>query len=666
MRLLPVCLLACTIAPAGSMATRHAPDEAQAWLDRLAAPSADERDRAQRWLAVHLVRDDYAALARAAEDGDAELVRRLAGALAADDRHLALAALLLVEDAPALAALGADVLEELVSAWCPGASDLRAPRGTVIRALARVGEHRFELSAGVVSLPRLAARLARLGDLGVPLVVDPRLEGRAPRALTERTGTACDLLAELAHAGRLSLSGVGDWEAEQPGAGAFVLIAPRGGRSDSGVELLRAWCASVQRADERASAAARALAASGWPAALAWLERSWFERDHAAALDGLLAAAARGRIAPVLCLDEGRRRVIAAADEGLARGDAVGRRRAEEVARALARAGSLSPLGEDLSPALLAGWDAGDEERTWVRLTALEGRGALAPAVLARVVEMAERPAGSVALRRAALRVLAGLTRPPEELRVAGLGALWAASGVNGGQAELGDLLAAVGGVDPDAAEVPAPLRFDALARAERGAAALALLLQSMAERAAPTTRREWVRALARRVEREGATSTARLLEPGFTAAHAPANEALMGLALEAGCLAPTFEVRLFERLREGGASAPGELRLLGELGAGPRGSSARELLLARLDELAAAPGGDPAAAEELAAAFDAAARRLAEARRDDLLARFVAAAHIATAEPTHPLHRRLAAPAWPPPRLPRATPLSALERSLP
>ena len=225
---------------------------------------------------------------------------------------------------------------------------------------------------------------------------------------------------------------------------------------------------------------------------------------------------------------------------------------------------------------------------------------------------------------------------------------------------------------------MPAPVRFDALARGELGAEALALLMESLADPATLTTRREWVHLLTRRVEREGATRAGRLLEPGFGAAGDPAGkapgessdepwgEALMGLALEAGCLAPAFEVQLFERLRERHASAAGDLLLLGELGAGPRGSSARDLLLARLEELAPSPDRDLAASEELARALTAAARRLAEVRRDDLLLGLVQAVRIATADPAHPLHRRLAARAWPPPRLPRATRLSALERVLP
>ncbi|MED6335237.1 MAG: hypothetical protein VYE81_07535 [Planctomycetota bacterium] len=679
MRLLPVFLLTWALVSSGAAASvTHPGDEAQVWLERLSAPSAAERDRAQRWLAVHLVRDDYAALARAAMDGDAELRRRLGDALAADGRHLTLGALLLVEEDGVLAALGAKTVDELVSEWCPGAARRRASRGSVITALVRLGEHRFEIAAGAVGVPRLAARLARLGDLGIPLVVDPRLEGRAARSLPGWTGTACGLLAEVAHADRLSLSGVGDWDGEQPGEGAFVLVGPRGGAREIGSDLLRSWCASLPRADERAPAAARALAASGWPAALAWLERSWFARDHSAALDGLLLAAGRGRIAPALCLGEGRRRVIAAADEGLVRGDAAGRRRAAAVARALARAGSLSPVGDDLAPLLLEGWDRNDAPRIWVRLTALEGRSVLAPAVLARVVEVGEGPDAAPAMRMAALRVLAGLTRPPEELRLPDLARLWAWTGERGARGELLDLLEAIGGVDPDDPAVPAPVRFDALARGELGAEALALLMESLADPATPTTRREWVHLLTRRVEREGATRAGRLLEPGFGAAGDPAGkapgessdepwgEALMGLALEAGCLAPAFEVQLFERLRERHASAAGDLLLLGELGAGPRGSSARDLLLARLEELAPSTDRDLAASEELARALTAAARRLAEVRRDDLLLGLVQAVRIATADPVHPLHLRLAARAWPPPRLPRATRLSALERVLP
>ncbi|MDP6538409.1 MAG: hypothetical protein QF903_06435 [Planctomycetota bacterium] len=681
MRLLATCLCAGALAWEGTApspsAAAPATDGARAWLGRLSAPAAAERDRAQRWLAVHLRREDYAELARAAVEGDVELVRRLGDALAADGRHLALAVLLAVEEDASLAVLGSGVIAELVSAWCPRASERRAARGKVLGVLAGTGEHRFEIAPGPDAVPRLAGRLACLGELGAPLVVDPRLAGRAERALAGWTDTAAGLLAELAHADRLSLFGVGDWDGDAPGPGAFVLLAPRGAAREAGSDLLLAWCAAVQRGGPDAPSAARALAESGWPAALAWLERSWFERDDPAALDGLLSAAARGRIAPVLCSTEGRERLIAAADAGLRRGDDAGRLRAERIARALARAGSLSPLGEDLAPLLLVGWDRADEARTWVRLAALEGRSILADALAQQVAEVAEAPESPAPVRLAALRVLGGLTRPPRTLRIAGLARLWAWAGEQGARDEVAGLAAAVGGVDPDDSAAPAPLRFDALARAGRAAEAVALLLAGLADPDAASGRDDWVRVLSRRVEREGATSVARLLRPAQGAAGEEGDRAsetlLMGLALQAGCLAPSREVRLFEQLAAraaaGAAFPPGDLLLLGELGAGPRGSSARKLLLARLEALDPAAGAepaDPAAAEALARALDAAARRLAEVRRDDLLLRFVGTVRRATVDPTHPLHGRLAAPSWPPPRLPRATLLSTLERRLP
>ena len=67
-------------------------------------------------------------------------------------------------------------------------------------------------------------------------------------------------------------------------------------------EIVIAWCLDVFREGDRVrqGAAARALAGLHWPAALGMLEQRWLVLGDVAALEGLLAAAARARVVPSL------------------------------------------------------------------------------------------------------------------------------------------------------------------------------------------------------------------------------------------------------------------------------------------------------------------------------------------------------------------------------
>src|SRR5258707_13937247 len=109
---------------------------------------------------------------------------------------------------------------------------------------------------------------------------------------------------------------------------------------------------------------ARALAATGWPAALAFLERRWIEGDEPA-LEGLLLAAGRGRVAPALQEPQRQRALYAR----LAAAELDG----STLARALAAAGPLSRTGEPLGPLALEGFDRAGPRERWLRLAALEG-----------------------------------------------------------------------------------------------------------------------------------------------------------------------------------------------------------------------------------------------------------------------------------------------------
>lgn len=650
--MLPLFLALCALAS----------DDASVWLARLSSQSARERDQAQRWLAVNLAPADYPALVRASRAGDAELARRLTEALAADDRHLGLAVLLLSEEEPALGRLGADAFVELVARWCPGAAGPLAPRARVVALLAEESDAVFELAAGEEAAGPALERLSRLSDLSVPLVIDPGLAGRAPRAHPALVHTAPEILSDLTRHQRVALWGVGEWDGERPGAGAWLVVLPRGTEREGGPSRLARWCVAVERGGEGAGLAARALAASGWPAAMSWLAQRWDARDDPVALDGLLFAAERGRVAPALAPVASRRRLLALADAGLAAGGEAGARRAERIARALARAGGSAAGGEDLAPFFFEGWDELDARRRWLRLVALEGRGRLDAPQVARVAA-AFGGSGPPALRFQALRVLAGLTPAVAPPAPGDLGTLEAWARARGLDEVLLDLLAALRLAPEALAGAPETIVLDALARAAPAAAASRLWIAVEAERMRDPAARRWLSWLERRVRRDGAAATAALLEPALEdeagAGEGSKPRPLERLALLAGCLSPSRQVALFERLASAGRPGPDELELLGALGAGPRGASARRVLLAEL-------GREPVAAPEiLAAAFERAARDLMRALEDRAQAELAGEVWKAVAAPGHPLRERLGPRAWPPPLLPRATRLSELERTL-
>lgn len=311
MRLLPLLrLFACAALFAGIAGSEVAPLDAEGELRRLSSTRAGERESAQRWLAVHLRPEDRRAVADTARSGDAETRRRLVRALASDDRHLALIVGLCDDTGEPARQLGRQALEQLVLAWLPGLVD--APLGIeeLIAARAEQAAAVFALDARLETLAERLERIARHTDLGVPLVITPELFAEDGQSLRPAlVGTALELLVATVRADGLSLAGVGRGaELEGPA----VLVVDRRGRArlESGFQRIEEFCLDVRRGGPESLAASHALAGSGWPAALAWLESYALQgapspaRD--AALEGLLAAARQGRVAPGLTRTESR------------------------------------------------------------------------------------------------------------------------------------------------------------------------------------------------------------------------------------------------------------------------------------------------------------------------------------------------------------------------
>jgi hypothetical protein len=637
-------------------------------MERLASDSADERRRAERWLATNLETGDYPELARAAQRGDAEVRRRLRAALAAEDRHLGLACLLLSEPHAELVAVGAAAFEELVLRWCPGADEAPADRAAVLRVLARHETTRYALEASVEPPAHTLERLDRLGDLALPLVVAPELRERADQTQAATEGTGARLLAELAP----TLVGVGDFSEEDPGPSAWMAVSTLGAATGGdAITWLRVWCRRVQAAtepDAQAAAAARALAATAWPAALAWLEERWLERRDENALSGLMYAAERGRVAPGLTRPGERRRILAWADRGLA--DPLATLRSERAARALAAMGAASPSGEDPALELIEGFEELSPAARWVRLVALEGVRSEDPRGIRLLTEQGRRPGSAPpGLRTQALRALAVLPPgPASDRQPDGVAELLEFALRVGRGPELAGLLVELGG-DPMAA-----LEAEGLTAEPAGSPAARFALEVAYGAGRPEAGELLARALAAGapargalaeevrawVRRDGPEPAAALLARAAEGLGPGPRGELERFALRCGCLAPARQVAVYAELAERASLAGDDYELLGALAAGPRGQGARDLLLRELAGTGARSGA------ALVAGLDRATEELRRALEDEAYERFVQAVLETAAVTGHPLRARLRGDRWPPPVLPPARPLDLPDRRLP
>lgn len=660
--------------PAGvAQASSPEPQSVEGWIARLGAADAAQRDRAQRWLAANLGAQDLPAVVRALRGGDAEVQRRLADALGSDDRRLGLAAALFQDPRPAVRAAGQVALEQRLASWCAPCTQRGLDRGQVRRALESSPPTLLRLGASQAAPAILLERLARLGGLGVPLAIDPDVRELGPRAQGGGEGSGFALLESLLSTYGLELEGFGFAEPEVPGPTAWLHVTRTGlGGLATGRELLLGAVARVQQGGAEGPSAARFLAATGWPAALAWLEERWLGGDDSA-LEGLLEAAAQGRVVPSLASPPGQRRVLERADASLAAGAAGARELVERSARGLAATGPLGPRGEDLDAPLLTHAATLPPPALWVRLVALEGRRGGSPGVRGALQDLLRRPDLAPLLRLQAARALAAQAPPRQEGRLAapapvGLGELarWAVRTEHG--PELAGLAGRLGW-DPPAESLEAAASDPHLAllladwRHARGEGALAAeLLTRAASRLEqdPLARAQALRVLGAWGARDGLSATAQLLEEPLE--RGTADGPLARLAARAGLLSAARQRALFEAIGPAAAD-PGQLELLGHLAAGWGGAEVRASLLERLADGAAL---DPARAQALVGSLSAAATALARARQDEALASFLR--EVWRRAPTtreHPLAALLAPPGWPPRPILARDGLDQLERDL-
>lgn len=744
-------------------------DDLGAIVARLADADPEARRLAQRDLAGALTGVDGAlALGEALLDAPAEAQRRVARVLGREPRLLGLAAELAGATTGAPARVGREALLAQLERWSPSAFDepevaafdpprqdpdmQRLPRTWVEGVSLRLALD--PVAGGLVGA---FDRLDRWGGGPAPIVLDPRVVTRAvrrpipPIESTRLQGSWSQVLNDLCrvHGVAYQLQGYrypgerrpgedtsGDEDTPPPRA--FIHVVPAGTtqlapvgvdlRALASDEIVR-WCRDLARDGDivRQRAAARALAALDWPAAVQWLEVRWLERGDVAALEGLLAAAARGRVAPSLQRPDVVRRAIAIVDADgqevqdlyAVRDAAIAeanRRPAEQELRVRTRAvdaraqrfavglARIAPVvvnadagGRSLAATVLEGFDAAPPTGRWLRLAVLEGLGLESPAAAraARRVVTGELEARS---RRQALRTLLVVGAPGETVTIDRVAALFDES--SRGSFGLGLELGLAGAVPRDGAFVGTLSRDDqalaellvwaalleegrqgaalppwmiATARAVAGLSSARRTRSSIdpLRRAAFEARGDLPRALGELAERMGRGLSGRSLR-SFEAA-----------VLSAGLAGPELRARAF-------ASAIAELQGASNREPDPVATEAAwaalaslvgdtrhgEASLALLQEALVAALLDGQTREALgsstalARAAEAAADGLRRARKDVAVEDFVEALQRAASTGRHPLRNRFYSEIdghdWPPPSVLPARDLERLEPLLP
>lgn len=367
-------LLLCALSGPLSAQTRSA--DLASNLASISSRDSSERQAAERWLAAHLLPGDLESLVAALRQADLEVQRRLARSIGQADRDLRLATGLLGEPDPALQEAGRRALELNINAWNSSAwrPGLQGPLLNLRLKLASSESWPEILRVPVLpSLGETCALLERRADLPVGLCVAPAVTGRLPTAgVGEIQGTWDEVVLRLGEVYRVSLDGHGLEAEGQDGVRTrFLRFCSSTRLAEPGVDVLIAWCSVLVGEVPLAErvAAARALASSGWGAALDWLSIRVQESRDPAALEGLLSAAAKGRIAHALTDRELLRSLLQTAEADLRAGDSEGR--ARRILAAFRHMRAIGPGGRPLGPEILEGWEQAELTGRWLRLAIL-------------------------------------------------------------------------------------------------------------------------------------------------------------------------------------------------------------------------------------------------------------------------------------------------------
>jgi hypothetical protein len=619
-------ILACACLAAVLPGSARAAGDLQGALARLSSPAASDRALAEREVAALAGPADAPLLASAAKAAGAEARSRIASALKSDGRHFGLAAALAAWPDPAAASVGDEALAGQAAAWL-GASDQEPlPLASVERELRGEFSSHWRLELAGRGLEETLDRIARLVDArresrpGSPapaLVLDPDFDPESARPLAgaeELGSVVTGGFEELVYAAAVSHGAFFDIYGWEEGRTWIVVRDPRattptGGRPAQA--LLRAWVRAVERPSSPAAGlrAARALASTGWPAALLWLDRRWSESGDESALSGLVLAAGRGGLTPSLASPKGAELLLQRFDLALSQGATRGA--AAQWARAVLAMGGLG--SESWAPGFGGAGQEGRLLRCALVRAARRCPADLAVALTARLSATGLSPAERCAI----LLALAAATptpdpsgtpapRAPIPAAVSSDGGLteafeWAAS--HGLARELAAGLRALGIAEPvnwnDAARLSAPLLealfSDALARGEadpQAGAAAGLRLRALLGKPEGE-----LRALAL-LDRESLWTSVERLRAALSAARTAGAEAalVLRLSLCAG-LANSGEAQsAVSGIMDRPEWSPADWRAMGAFVARPAGAlahwpdeqpdedAALETFLARLD----------------------------------------------------------------------------------
>jgi hypothetical protein len=679
-------------------------DDVRAALERLSDHSVAERQAAERWLASNLDPGDLDVVAEIGAAVGLEGRTRLSNALGSDDRHFGLGALLAADYDPGLRRIGTLALERMIARWYGEDELLPLPVEAVEPAIADQFPGRlYSMHVGERSLDEEVAAVARrmgrpaglpspnaiLGIAVDPLLYERQREGRTTGPATLRgasarrfEGTADFLLLAVAlWRERITVEGFGF-----NGPHAWLHVVDRDqARTRAGNALLVSWCRDVLEHPDRAEGegAARALAGTGWPAALAWMAERWFEHGDRNALAGLLLAAERGHVVPGLASAASVERLLRAADRALSeKPDA--HEFPEEVLRSLGAMGPIGSDGADLAAIVAEDWERARGLAGRLRLGVLAEMGAAPDEVRARLRAIlsagpGEGTAAAERLQLEVLRTLAATAKGSDPAFVvgdpAGLGRAATALGLEG---DVLRWLQHVRARPPEAWSDPARLPgalsdvqrirlMDWWFAAEPGANVAGAHLLALALGPKGPREEELGDQLALRVRRGARHQVEAALARAAELGGAGAAPHLERLALLAGLLPEERQLPLFERLIQSGAVRGEDLALVAMLAAGSTVAEPAQLALAAAVE---AEKSDPSGLGMEAPWVRAYARTLTTLRRrardadasQAIEARLLKDLREELRRSGHPLTTRLRTEVWPPPPGLEPVPIEPLE----
>ncbi len=728
----------------------------------LGADDLEVREVAQQELAGRLLNlESGAALVPMLEGKTPGVRRRLSLLLGADDRLLRHAVELAVASNAEYADVGRQAIDAQLLRWSRSAFDEPSVASFDVPRQPTRFPAAWEEQTGV----RVAVDPNAGGGLGAfdrldlhgrgpaPVILDPQVVERmirrpAPRLEAFRVdGSWTEVLEGLAtvHEAAYQVQGFrypedrgeGEGAASEAPARAWIHVVGRGsterapvGRDlrASGGSIIERWCVTAAREGNvvRQSAAARALAGLDWAAAVHWFEDWWHATGDVVALEGLMAAAARGRVAPSLQREASVRSVLAFIDResrevaalqravavaGDAESEAEARALFEESRDALDRrsarlacglaalapitAGEVGvPAGAPMIPLFIEGFEGAPPTGRWARLVALEGFGLADQAAAAFAVRVLKGELDARS-RRQALRALLVLKPLGARRRIelSDPGALLRES-PGGDIAGLGLELGLAGvrprtswtwaaGAAPDSATAAELLVWAALAAEEDGARGPCPAWISATVRASlrlEVERRQQDQPgpleLASRMVRGDLMRAFGPLAARVAEALSPEERvALRSVSLRAGLASPAvLRLALDEAMAtlEGPRDQPeaiGEawMDLAAMVGDPGVGALALETLEASLSEaLEGRSRGAVGTSTALRQAAEAACMTLDRARRDDLSERFSGELRRVATMGSHPLADLFLGEAWPPSRLLPPRDLEQLSAPLP